>query len=136
MSDEADPNDARQPERTYTAREIVLELFPATHEKLVPKPRRFALERSGDGTVHVRNAAGAVELSMTPVTAAGNHTLQLCCDLCEHSSTRQFMQLVRTELPGSRGRRFRYLTVCRNTSACESRRLGDEPVEALLRSAR
>lgn len=135
MNDDAE-NAENDPKQTYTAREIVLELFPATHERLIPKPRRFALERSSDGTVRIRNAAGAVELHLTPVHTAGNHTTQLCCDLCDHSSNRQYMQLVRTEVPGSDGRRFRYLTVCRNTEACESRRFGDEPVEALLRRSR
>lgn len=134
MTDDADAQ--REPESTHTAREIVLELFPATHERLVPRPRRFALERSSDGVVRVRNAAGGVELRLEPVATAGNHTTQLCCDLCEHSTTRRYMQMVRTEIPGSAGRRFRYLTVCRDTEACETRRFGDEPVEALLRPVR
>lgn len=120
---------------TWTAREIVLELFPATHERLVPRPLRYRVEDEGDGrmAIHDRDADEAVAARLSPVTPAGNPTGELCCDLCQRTGTRRWLGIFRAEVPGSNGRRFRYLTACRDHRACEARRLDDAGIEALLR---
>jgi hypothetical protein len=41
---------------------------------------------------------------------------------------------MRSEVPGSAGRRFRYLMACRDTDACDARRFDDDSVEVLLRT--
>ena len=45
-----------EPQHTYSAREIVLELFPATPERLVPNIDDYRLESDPDGNVIVLNA--------------------------------------------------------------------------------
>ncbi len=127
MSDES--------KQTYTAREIVLEFFPATHERLVPVPHNYRLERNDDRVV-VRDAFGRIRLSLTPIETHGRLSTPLCCDLCHGAGTRAGLHVLRSEVPGSNGRRFRYVTACRDTEACEARRLDDLAVEALLRSER
>lgn len=128
MSDESNP--------TYSAREIVLEFFPATHERLVPIPTKYRLERGPDDRLLVRDAYGRVQLSLTPIETRGRATTQLCCDLCHGAGDRRVMHVLRSEVPGSAGRRFRYVTACRDTEACEARRFDDGAVEALLRVER
>ncbi len=119
------------PEQTYSAREIVLEFFPATPERLIPRTNRYRLRRATDGDLVVREGRKE-RLRLVPVPSAGSDTTQLCCDLCQWTDRRQLMQTVRAEVPGSNGRRFRYLTACRDYEACEARRLGDETIEALI----
>lgn len=120
------------PKPTWTDREIVLEYFPATHERLVPRPLRFHLEDVGDGGVNVRDRDGEVAVRLSLVMTAGNPTGELCCDLCGRTGTRRWLGLFRAELPGSAGRRFRYVIACRDRGACETRRLDDAGIEALL----
>ena len=121
-----------EPEQTHSERDIVLELFPATPDRLIPQTKRFALEPASDGSVVLREA-GCERLRFYPVASAGNRTAQLCCDLCHHADMRRFLQLLRVEVPGSNGRRFRYLIACRDHEACELRRGSDAPIEQLLR---
>lgn len=124
---------SEESKHTYSAREIVLEFFPATDSRLIPRNHVYQLDRSGDGALIIRDRREQRELSrLLPVTAAGNPTNHLCCDLCGWTSMREYLQLLRAEVPGSNGRRFRYLTACRNTQDCEARRLDDEPVRMLL----
>lgn len=123
-----------EPEQTYSARDIVLEFFPATHERLIPVPHNYRLERNGDGWVLVRDAYGRIRMRLTPIETHGSPSTQLCCDLCNGLGNRRVLQVLRAEIPGSQGRRFRYVTACRDTEACETRRLDDGAVEALLRS--
>lgn len=125
-----------EPKHTYSAREIVLEFFPATPERLVPVPHNYRLERNDEDAVVVRDAYGQVRLRLTPIETHGKPSTQLCCDLCHGSGTRAALHVLRSEVPGSNGRRFRYVTACRDTDACETRRLDDLAVEALLRSDR
>lgn len=126
-----------EPKATWTAREIVLELFPATNERLVPRARNYRLEEVGDGQILVRAAHdGAVVALLSAVPSNGNPTGELCCDLCQRTGTRRWLGLYRAELPGSRGRRFRYLIACRDRRACEARRLDDSGIDRLIRSAR
>lgn len=126
-----------EPKPTWTDREIVLEFFPATHERLVPRPLRFELEDAGDGQVLVRDrhAGGDVAARLTPVRPTGNPTGELCCDLCQRTGTRRWLGLYRAELPASGGRRFRYLTACHDRRACEARRLDDAGLAPLLRES-
>lgn len=125
MSDEA--------EHTYTALEIVEEFFPATPARLLPRERSYRLERDDGGAIRVVDAAGTERLRMTPVERAGAADVQVCCDLCHTNSPREHLHLMRSEVPGSAGRRFRYLMACRDTDSCEARRLDDSAVEVLLR---
>lgn len=120
--------------RIWTDREIVLEMFPATPEPLVPRPLQFTVEDEGDGQARVLDREGFVVLRLVPVTPAGNPTGELCCDLCHRSGTRRFLGLYRAEMPGSNGRRFRYLSACRDHQACETRRLDDGALHVLLAS--
>jgi hypothetical protein len=122
-----------EPKATWTDREIVQEFFPATNEKLVPRPRRYRLEDAGDGAVHVLDAAGGTVARLDLVPVSGNPTGELCCDLCQRTGTRRWLAVYRTEVAGSGGRRFRYLTACRERRGCEERRLDDEGIEPLLR---
>ena len=124
-----------EPKPTYSAREIVLEFFPATHERLVPTPQSYRLERSDDDRLLVRDAFGRVHLSLTPIATHGNASTPLCCDLCHAHGNRRVLHVLRSEVPGSNGRRFRYVTACRDTDTCDARRLDDGAVEALLRTA-
>lgn len=121
-----------EPEQTYSDREIVLEFFPGTQPSLIPQTKRFAVELVSNGSLIVREGARE-RLRLVPVSSSGNRTTQLCCDLCQQSDMRRFLQLLRVELPGSNGRRFRYLIACRDHEACELQRVGDEPFEMLLR---
>lgn len=120
---------------TWTDREIVEELFPATPKKLVPRPRRYRLEDTGDGCVRVYGPDEEAVATLHAVQPAGNPTGELCCDLCQRTGTRRWLGLFRFEVPGTFGRRFRYLTACRDRRACEARRLDDDGVAVLLRSA-
>ena len=120
------------PKPTWTDREIVLELFPATHERLVPRPLRYRTLDGGDGTLRIIDRRGGTVADLAPVAPSGNPTGHLCCDLCQSVSTRRFLGLYRAAVPGSGGRRYRYLSACRDHAACETRRLSDAGIEALL----
>jgi hypothetical protein len=39
---------------------------------------------------------------------------------------------LRADVPGSEGRRWRYLTACFDTEACDARRLDDDRIDRLL----
>jgi hypothetical protein len=125
---------SEEPKPTYSAREIVLEFFPATDKRLIPRVHDYRLGRTGDGALIIRDRQERELGRLLPVPGSGSATTQLCCDLCGWSSIRQYLQLLRAEVPGSHGRRFRYLTACRNTEDCEARRVDDEPVRVLLES--
>ncbi len=124
---------SEEPKHTYTALEIVQEFFPATPARLVPRDHAYRLERDGSGDLRVMDAAGTVRLRMTPVERAGRESVQVFCDLCHTSSPREHLHLMRSEVPESAGRRFRYLMACRDTDACDARRFDDRSVEVLLR---
>lgn len=123
-----------EPKRTWTDREIVLELFPATNERLVPKPLRYRVECGPDPALRIVHEEKGHVLDLTPVPPNGNPTGHLCCDLCQRSSPRRYLQFYRAELPGTGGRRFRYLTLCRDRDGCEARRLDDAGIDALVRA--
>jgi len=120
---------------TWTDREIVEELFPATPAKLVPRPRSYRLEDDGDGRVRILGPSDALVAQLQAVPPAGNPTGELCCDLCQRTGTRRWLGMYRAEVPGTAGRRFRYLTACRDRRSCEARRLDDDGIVALLRAA-
>ena len=118
--------------KTYSAREIVLSLFPDTDAALVPLPEPYRFELTGEGTLRLLRDETEVAL-LAPVAPAGNASTQLSCDLCKWSASRHYLQLFRAEVPGSRGRRYRYVSLCRDTAGCKARRTGgDAPVDLLL----
>jgi hypothetical protein len=121
-----------EPQQTYTAREIVLELFPATPERLIPGPSAYAVTAMDDGAREVRDAEGDVVARLLPLTSCGADDTAICCDLCGWSGARRHLTLLRSEVAGSDGRRWRYLTACRDADACEARRLDDLSLERLL----
>ena len=124
MSDDSQP--------THSARDIVLELFPATNERLVPTPRAYRLLPDPQGNLVLYTPAGEQLLTFAPVAISGSAAVQLCCDFCAHSAPRYYLQLFRVEVPGRGGRRSLYVTLCRDTESCDLRRFNDEPVRALL----
>lgn len=91
----------------------------------------YRLEPSNDGVI-VRDDKQNRAALLTPVTQAGNTYTPLCCDLCNRSASRHYLQMFRAELPGSKGRRYRYVTLCKDTGGCDARRMGDASFEALL----
>ena len=126
MSDEHENNAG------HSARDIVLELFPATNEHLVPNHSKYTLTKTELGSVLIRRDTGEQVLELTPLNSSGPTTTQLCCDFCQHSAPRQFFHYVRAVVSASKGRRFRYVSLCRDTKNCELRRLSDEGVDKLL----
>lgn len=121
-------------ERTFTALEIVTEIFPATPEHLLPRPRRFRLECLDSGALRLSNPQGATLLVMEPVQQAGDPGHKLSCDICHHSAARDSIAMMRIAVPGSNGRRWRYLSACRDANRCDARRNGDATIERLLLS--
>lgn len=124
-----------EPKPTWSAREIVLELFPGTHERLVPRPLLYRTASGADGTLRIVDASGATVADLAPVASAGNPTGHLCCDLCGQTSTRRYLGLYRAEVAGTGGRLFRYLSACRDHEACDTRRLDDAGITNLLAPA-
>lgn len=123
---------SEEPRSTFTALQIIEEFFPATPRHSRPLPRRYRLEHDDSGDVLVLDRGGEALLRLTPVPPTGNPKQRLCCDLCHVTAGREAMTLLRAEVPGSNGRRFRYLTACRDSVSCEARRVGDVMVERLL----
>lgn len=126
---------SEEPQHTHTALEIVREFFPATSARLLPRDNAYRLERLDGGDVSIVGAGGLELLRLRPVEPAGDPPTPLCCDLCQQTATRRDLSILRAEVPGSGGRRFRYVIACLDTEACDARRLDDAPVESLLRSA-
>lgn len=118
-------------DKTYSAREIVLSLFPATDQTLVPQPEPYRFEETASGLLRLLRDGNEL-LLLTPLTSSGKASTVLSCDLCQRSAPRSYLQIFRAEVPGSKGRRYRYLSLCRDARGCEARRSGDEPVELLL----
>ena len=117
--------------KTYTDREILLEFFPATDEHLLPASGAYRLEH-GDGHILLRDEKRDRAAVLIPISQAGNASTQICCDLCTRSAPRHFLQMFRAELPGSKGRRYRYVSLCKDVEGCNVRRMGDASFEALL----
>jgi hypothetical protein len=119
--------------RSYTGREIVLELFPATPGRLVPRTSAYLVTGDDDGGATVRDrASGRPLLRLAPVERANRRTLRLCCDLCHWTGSSAELHFLRAEVPGSEGRRWRYLSACVDVEACEARRLEDARIDRLL----
>jgi hypothetical protein len=118
--------------QTFTAREIVLEFFPATPARLIPSDNAYAMTVRSDGAREVRVAGGPVLTRLQPLSPHGRDGVQLCCDLCHWSGPRRDLEVLRGEVPGSGGRRFRYVTACRDVDACEARRLDDAALIRLV----
>ena len=118
-------------EKTYSAREIVLSLFPATDQALLPPPEPYHFELTESGLLRLLRDGDELML-LTPIASSGKASTVLCCDLCQRNAPRHYLQMFRAEVPGSKGRRYRYLSLCRDARGCEARRTGDGPVEQLL----
>src|SRR5680860_1719484 len=129
---EAPDADAEGAARTFSAREIVEEFFPATPARLIPGKKRLRLLRSNSGNLKVLDADGRELLVMEPVRQLGDPSHRLCCDLCLNSAGRPDLALHRVPVPGSHGRRWRYVTACHDEVACEARRHDDAMIDLLL----
>jgi hypothetical protein len=123
-------------QQTYSAREIVLEFFPATRSELIPGERECRMERGAGGRLLIADLKRHEALVFTSVSRAGQAGSQLCCDICQMNVLRGDAELMRAEVPGSQGRRYRYVCVCRNSQACDARRLGDKTLKDLLARVR
>lgn len=123
-------------QQTYSAREIVLEFFPATWAELIPGERECRMERGSDGHLIIADLKRSEALVFTPISRSGQANSQLCCDICQMNVLRSDTELMRAEVPGSQGRRYRYICVCRNSQACDARRLGDKTLKELLARVR
>jgi hypothetical protein len=139
--------------RTHSAREIVLEFFPATPERLIPRASAYRLEAVGDddgvdaggadalgisapvseGAVAVRSREhGTLLAILEPVGRYNQRPMALCCDFCATTGPSSHLRFVRMEVEGSNGRRYRYATLCVDVNACDARRLEDTGIEKLL----
>ena len=121
-------------ERTFTALEIVTEIFPATPRHLLPRPRSYRLESLDNGDVILTDRQGSKLLVLQRVPQAGNPGHRLSCDFCHHSAARDSIALMRLAVPRSDGRRWRYLSMCRDPYQCDARRHDDSTIERLLTS--
>jgi len=121
-------------ERTYTALEIVTEIFPATPDHLLPRRSKYRLERLDNGDLQLRGNDGRPLLTLEAVPQSGDPNHKLSCDLCRHSAGRDSMVMLRIGVPRSNGRRWRYLTACRDEVRCEARRHDDATIDRLLAS--
>ncbi|MEM6428211.1 MAG: hypothetical protein AAF708_03150 [Deinococcota bacterium] len=118
--------------KQYTAREIVLDLFPATQHNLVPKAQPYSFERDHQGNLVIVDANSEILAKLTPITSHGANTTQMCCDLCKRSAPRHYLQMFRLEAPGSNGRVFRYLSVCKNDHDCAVGYMDSDHVRMLV----
>jgi hypothetical protein len=120
--------------RLYTAREIVLELFPATNPALVPRPRHYRLIADPDDQGVLVVAAIGTLLRLVNVERHNRRAMPLCCDFCGAAGNSRYFRFLRADVPGAEGRRWRYRTACVDVDACDARRWDDAPIDALLRS--
>jgi hypothetical protein len=121
-----------EPQQTFSAREIVLELFPATPEPLVPKTPTYRVVPDERGNIQILTAQEQLLLTLEPLNTSGNPSTHLCCDFCQRSAPRSYLDVLRVEVPNSKGRRFFYVSRCKDHDGCESRRFSDKPIRALL----
>ncbi|MEZ4607309.1 MAG: hypothetical protein R2880_16095 [Deinococcales bacterium] len=118
-------------EKTYSDREIVLELFPATHEKLIPQERLYSLEELGSGMLQLKHIKLDKAVLLSPVDPSGSNSSLLCCDLCKHQALRSQMQIYRAHAEGQMS--YRYISLCRQRKACLGRYILHEPIEIIER---
>ena len=111
----------------------MLEFFPATPDRLVPRTSAYVVTRDDDDGVTVRaRESGRPLLRLAPVERANRRTVRQCCDLCSWSGSSGYLRFLRAEVPGSNGRRWRYLSACVDVEACEARRIEDGVLDRLL----
>jgi len=108
-------------EVTFSDREIVLEFFPATNKRIVPKEKRYTLEDMGDGKLQIRHFEFEQTVVLTAIERSGNSGTLISCDLCHHNAARSHMLVYRANVPSSKN--FRYLSLCTNRRSCEERRI-------------
>lgn len=108
-------------EVTFSDREIVLEFFPATNKRLVPKEKRYRLEDIGNGSLKLHHFEFEHVVILTAIERSGNTGTLMSCDLCHHSAPRGHMLVYRANVPSSKN--FRYISLCNNRKNCEERRI-------------
>jgi hypothetical protein len=121
-----------EPQQTFSAREIVLELFPATPEPLVPHAAAYRIKPDGHGNIQILTSQDQLLLTLEPMGMSGKPSTQICCDFCQRSAPRNYLDMLRVEVPNSNGRRFFYVSRCKDHDGCESRRFNDKPIRSLL----
>lgn len=109
-------------EPSFDERELILELFPGTDPDLLP-PGEVLYYRDEEGKVHI--AEEPLEMVLEPLEATPS-TAPVLCEACLRQMSRASVQFFRFSV-GPSGRRWRYLTLCRDTNQCnglaEPRRL-------------
>ncbi len=116
---------------SYSEREILLELFPATPEELIPKYKQFKIKQSSLSQREILvNNKSVLELFAIP--ASGNPDTQISCDLCNTSAARKFFKTFKIEKPSSDGRVFRYYWMCANLNSCKHRGINEARLEQIL----
>lgn len=117
--------------KTYTAREIVLEFFPATRNDLIPAPFPYTLTELGEGCLKLEHQQRQQYRILKPISPAGKASTLLCCDLCHHQASRRYIQLYRVDGLGKQGRKTRYLSLCRQHDTCGTRQISSQPIKAI-----
>jgi len=116
---------------SYSEREIVLELFPATPIELIPKENRIEIKEINVLKRELRlNDEFTLELLAIP--SVGDPKTQISCDLCKKSAARKFFRTFKIEKPASNGRVFRYYWMCSDLEACKSRHSSLNGLEQIL----
>ena len=121
-----------EPQETFSDREIVLELFPATPEPLVPNAAAYRIKPDEHGNIQILTSKDQLLLTLEPMSMAGKPSTHICCDFCQRGAPRNYLNMLRVEVPNSNGRRFFYVSRCKDHEGCESRRFNDKPIRTLL----
>ena len=118
-------------ERTYSAREIVLEFFPATRKELIPQKNKYKILEADLNSREIF-LGDKVVLKLSPIPASGSPNTQICCDICKRMAPRRYFRAFKAEKPNSNGRAFRYYWLCVNLHSCELNRLNEDGLEQIL----
>lgn len=116
---------------SYSEREILLELFPATPEELIPEYKKFSIKETTQTSRELLLDNNSV-LELLAIPPVGNPNTQICCDLCNNSAARKFFQAFKIEKPASDGRIFRYYWMCANLNSCKLRGIAEDRLEQIL----
>ncbi|HHO55387.1 MAG TPA: hypothetical protein ENK21_03290 [Trueperaceae bacterium] len=117
--------------QSYSEREILLDLFPATPKELIPKENRFELKETGLFKRELR-LDNKFALELLAIPSSGNPNTQISCDICKASAARKFFRAYKIEKPASNGRIFRYYWMCSNLDACKIRSSNSNGLEQIL----
>lgn len=109
-------------EVTFSDREIVLEFFPATNKRIVPKDKRYIVKDIGNGKLDIQHSELKKSVTLTAIEPSGNSGTLISCDLCHHSAPRSHMLIYRAHVPEGK-QNFRYVSLCGHRKNCEERRI-------------